>query len=1086
MSRFLPMPTPISTTKVCAPKLSGVVPRQRLFDQIDALRASGRRLVWLAGAPGSGKTTLATSYVEHLGARVLWLRADPADADPATLLAHLVAAAKQSGLSDAARLPPLTREHLVDAARYARLIFRALFAARPEPRIVVLDDAHTIAAHSACERIIAVLVEELPETWCMLATSREHPPDTLARLLVNGVAGEIPGASFAFSVDETRSLLRARNGRPEDAQALHDSTGGWAAALALRASLGAAACTAVAEGDARRQIDAYLNAEVFRALGDKERRGFMALAWLPAVRRGWAETLAVPPGALRRLEAMAANGILVQTYAIEGTESEYRFHTLFMGFLRERARQSCTGRQLLAVQRAVVALLQGSGMNEAALELTLEMRDWPQACELIVGLAPVALAAARQRSVIAWAEAVPASNRSAWLQFWLGQAQMFGNPTRGRENVRKAYEVFRQNADPAPRYRALAAIITTYNFEYSTQAPMSRWLAEFHALGMEYEAISDANVKAIAAVGVWSALHIRAPQHPDLVLWESRVHALLALDGDPNLAIRAAMLLGKHYWYTGQHPRIWPLAERVARALEQPGVHPYSRLVSYLLLVYDAWSRADPDRGRQATTQALEVAERSGVHLIDCHLQLHAACFALARADADAARLLDSAAAQHNPARRIEAWHLFISKAWQALLAQAHTRAIEYAAIALDAAEPIGPPPQCTALVGMCYALLGAGDTQELAPRLQRLARLAADTGNRWGLFQVHLIEARLAQHQGDTKLCHARLQEAFVIGRQNHLYSFLFAVPRLLSNLCGEALLAGIEPDYARELIRRQRLAPPEASALREDWPWALRIYTLGRFALVLDDSALVSRGKVQKKSLELLKALIALGGRDVDAGELADALWPDADGAAARSALDMSLHRLRKLLGREEAVVMRDAKLSLNPDVCWVDVWAFERGLGQLEAETAHASGAANGLATLHEKVHALHQGVFLASEPEHPWLLPPRERLRQRYLRVLLALGQQAESRSQWDEASVIYERGLEQDSVAEELYRRLMICHRQRGDHAAAVSAYWRCRDMLSVVLGVRPSAETEAVHRSIPRPEQSGRDFEPRDLAARKK
>jgi len=57
------MTLPISSTKVCAPRLSGVVPRQRLFDQIDALRKRGCRLVWLAGAPGSGKTTLATNYV---------------------------------------------------------------------------------------------------------------------------------------------------------------------------------------------------------------------------------------------------------------------------------------------------------------------------------------------------------------------------------------------------------------------------------------------------------------------------------------------------------------------------------------------------------------------------------------------------------------------------------------------------------------------------------------------------------------------------------------------------------------------------------------------------------------------------------------------------------------------------------------------------------------------------------------------------------------------------------------------------------------------------------------------------------------
>jgi DNA-binding SARP family transcriptional activator len=41
---------------------------------------------------------------------------------------------------------------------------------------------------------------------------------------------------------------------------------------------------------------------------------------------------------------------------------------------------------------------------------------------------------------------------------------------------------------------------------------------------------------------------------------------------------------------------------------------------------------------------------------------------------------------------------------------------------------------------------------------------------------------------------------------------------------------------------------------------------------------------------------------------------------------ALRSGLHRLRKLLGREDAVVLRDGHLSLNERVVWVDVWAVQ----------------------------------------------------------------------------------------------------------------------------------------------------------------
>jgi DNA-binding SARP family transcriptional activator len=43
---------------------------------------------------------------------------------------------------------------------------------------------------------------------------------------------------------------------------------------------------------------------------------------------------------------------------------------------------------------------------------------------------------------------------------------------------------------------------------------------------------------------------------------------------------------------------------------------------------------------------------------------------------------------------------------------------------------------------------------------------------------------------------------------------------------------------------------------------------------------------------------------------------------------------------------------------------------------------------------------------------------------------------------------------------------MVCHRELGQAAAALQAYRRCRELLSVVLGVAPSADTEAVRRSL--------------------
>jgi hypothetical protein len=79
----------------------------------------------------------------------------------------------------------------------------------------------------------------------------------------------------------------------------------------------------------------------------------------------------------------------------------------------------------------------------------------------------------------------------------------------------------------------------------------------------------------------------------------------------------------------------------------------------------------------------------------------------------------------------------------------------------------------------------------------------------------------------------------------------------------------------------------------------------------------------------------------------------------------------------------------------------------------------------------------------------MLATRERLRSRFLRCVQQLAQHWESAGRWDKAATLYERGLEADNLAEELYRRLMLCHRACGCRAEALEVYRRCRHTLSV-------------------------------------
>jgi LuxR family maltose regulon positive regulatory protein len=212
-------------------------------------------------------------------------------------------------------------------------------------------------------------------------------------------------------------------------------------------------------------------------------------------------------------------------------------------------------------------------------------------------------------------------------------------------------------------------------------------------------------------------------------------------------------------------------------------------------------------------------------------------------------------------------------------------------------------------------------------------------------------------------------------------------------------------------------------------------------------------------RKPQELLQVLIAFGGTEVSAGVLIDALWPDSEGDAAYHALESALYRLRQLLGTRDAVRMEGGKVSLNRDQVWVDMWEFDE-----ELQRAHGSKA-NAVERI-GRLRLLYQGHFLQHETERPWVLKARQELLDRLLRAIRDAARECEHARRWEDAANLYRSGIELDSLNEGLYRGLMLCHQELGDHSEALRAYRRCRELLTRFLGVAPNPKTQALYHSV--------------------
>jgi DNA-binding SARP family transcriptional activator len=364
-----------------------------------------------------------------------------------------------------------------------------------------------------------------------------------------------------------------------------------------------------------------------------------------------------------------------------------------------------------------------------------------------------------------------------------------------------------------------------------------------------------------------------------------------------------------------------------------------------------------------------------------------------------------------------------------------------------------------TSLIGLAYAYAQQGDVGASFECLAEAKSKAVAWQSTCFISHCLFCEAILYRIKGDHAQLLESLKNALLLAREGNFVTSAYCPHDIAAQLYALALENNIESHYVRIIIRKTQLLPPR-DLLPESWPWRLRFYSLGRFALISDETSLnigsVAGSKAQKKPLELVRAMAAFGGRDVGIAKLTQALWPDTDGDKARITLRSTLLRLRRLIG-EEAIVQNGNYLSLNSQFCWLDIWALEQLSDQRGSDlTPHARA---------ERLFKLYHGAFLPNDDE-PWLINQRERLRSKALRLIIGSGAELEAQDQAAAAIAVYQKGLEIDPLAEDIYRKLMQCYYRLGRPAEALALYQRCRAALSRSLQMEPSAETTSLFRDI--------------------
>lgn len=370
--------------KITAPRPKGAFVRRRLHETLDA--AGKASVTWVAGPPGSGKTTLVSTYLRKKSCTVLWYRIDEGDADIANFFYYLALAAGAAANGSGAGLPVFSAVYAEDQLTFSRRFFEQLFDLLPGPFALVFDNYQRVAEDPRVEALMECAVEALPDTGQLFVLSRTLPSRAFGRLIVNEDLKLIGWQDLKLDTREIEGIASSRVAEqlsPADLRLLQTRSRGWMAGLILlleTLSTDRAIDGKPERGSVEVLFD-YFARELFEQQDQDTRELLLQLAVLTVATPDVAEELTANARAGQMLVWLHRNNYFTERHATGS--SSYEFHPLFREFLLDRLRMTYSAKDIRHLNRRAARLLEDRNQFEVAIDHYCLARDWEAAARLI-------------------------------------------------------------------------------------------------------------------------------------------------------------------------------------------------------------------------------------------------------------------------------------------------------------------------------------------------------------------------------------------------------------------------------------------------------------------------------------------------------------------------------------------------------------------------------------------------------------------------------------------------------------------------------------------------------------------------------
>jgi DNA-binding SARP family transcriptional activator len=200
--------------------------RARVRSLVSGALKSGRVVV-VAAAAGSGKTSAIVDSCAHERRPVAWLTVDRPDSAPGRLLTYLEAAIGGSRPS-ASRVATTA---LAAGAPHAEAAGLLAQATGDEPIVVVLDEFERLGQSPQAWAVIEALIRYASPQTSIVLVGREDPPVDVVAAAARRSVVWLDDDALAFTVDEAARALVKSGRHDTDPSVAVERAGGWVAGV---------------------------------------------------------------------------------------------------------------------------------------------------------------------------------------------------------------------------------------------------------------------------------------------------------------------------------------------------------------------------------------------------------------------------------------------------------------------------------------------------------------------------------------------------------------------------------------------------------------------------------------------------------------------------------------------------------------------------------------------------------------------------------------------------------------------------------------------------------------------------------------